>query len=111
MATGKKTGGRRKGTPNRRSAKLRAEMAASGEMPLDHLLRVMRSPTESPAMRFQAAKAAAVYCHPQLAAVAVRNVGSDGKPIQPVVNLTVLSPPEPKPRLTAAAPKRDDTGG
>jgi hypothetical protein len=58
MATGKKTGGRRKGTPNRRTAELRAEMAASGEMPLDHLLRVMRSPVENASVRFQAAKAA-----------------------------------------------------
>jgi hypothetical protein len=78
MATGKKTGGRRKGTPNRRTAELRAEMVASGEMPLDHLLRIMRSPGEPAATRFAAAKAAAPYCHPQLQAIAVRNLGVDG---------------------------------
>jgi hypothetical protein len=77
----------------------------STEMPLDHLPRVMRSPAENPSTRFQAAEAAAPYCHPQLQAIAVRNVGSDGKPIAPVVNVIVMQPPEPKPRLTSRGPE------
>ena len=109
MATGKKTGGRRKGTPNRRTAELRAEMAASGEMPLDFLLSTMRNPAENPSVRFQAAKAACPYTSPQLQAIAVRNLGADGKPIAPVVNLTVLSPPAPAPRVTARGPDDGDT--
>jgi hypothetical protein len=47
----------------RERIKLEEKVAAidSDEMPLDHLLRVMRTPGESPAVRFQAAKAAAPY--------------------------------------------------
>jgi hypothetical protein len=48
MTTGKKTGGRRKGTPNRRTAEMRAEIAASGEMPLAYMMRIMRDPTTEP---------------------------------------------------------------
>jgi hypothetical protein len=47
---------------------MQAEIEAidGNEMPLDHLLRVMRSPGENASVRFAAAKAAAPYCHPQL---------------------------------------------
>ena len=110
MATGKKTGGRRKGTPNRRTAELRAEMAASGEMPLDYMIRVMRDPTTEPHRRDAMAKAAAPYVHPTLAAVAHRHANADGTPIAPVVNLTVMQPPQqPAPRLTARGPDDGDT--
>jgi hypothetical protein len=51
MATGKKTGGRRKGTPNRRTAEMRAEMTASGEMPLAYMMRIMRDPATEPHRR------------------------------------------------------------
>jgi hypothetical protein len=46
---GKKTGGRQKGTPNKATsaAAIRAEIAASGELPLDYMLRVMRDETQS----------------------------------------------------------------
>src|ERR1700737_4495628 len=47
------------------------------------LLAVMRDPTASEARRDMMAKAAAPYRHPQLQAIAVRNLGSDGKPIAP----------------------------
>jgi hypothetical protein len=63
------------------------------EMPLDMMLRVMRNREEPMSTRFAAAKAAAPYCHPQLQAIAVRNLGQDGKLI--VVNLTIMQLPEP----------------
>ena len=43
MAIGRKTGGRTKGTLNKRNAEKHAEIQASGELPLDYMLRVMRT--------------------------------------------------------------------
>jgi len=61
MTWGRKTGGRKKGTPNN-----------EGLQPLDYMLQVMRDPTASEVRRDMMAKAAAPYRHPQLAAVAHR---------------------------------------
>jgi hypothetical protein len=123
MATGKKTGGRRKGTQDRQNA-------GSGELPLDYMLRVMRDPTADPPRRDAMACSAAPYCHPQLQAVAHKLVDAAGNPIAPVVNLSVSTPkledrsakltyigakdgdsvpPPPKPQLTSIGPKADDT--
>jgi hypothetical protein len=85
MATGMKTGGRRKGTPNRRTAEMRAEMAATGEMPLDYMLRLMRDPNTEPARRDAMAKAAAPYLHPQLSSITQRRVNADGSPVGPTI--------------------------
>jgi hypothetical protein len=120
MTWGRKTGGRKKGTPNKIKkppalmAEAQAEVAAAvsaneGLQPLDYMLQVMRDPTASEARRDMMAKAAAPYRHPQLQAVAHKHLNTDGTPIAPVVNLTVMQLPELKPRLTAAGPKSDDT--
>lgn len=69
MAKGKKTGGRVKGTPNRATIARQAEVAASGLTPLDYMLGVMRDEGNEPHARFEAAKNAAPYIHPKLAAV------------------------------------------
>jgi hypothetical protein len=67
---GKKTGGRQKGTPNKRTPAIKeAEIAATGETPRDYMLRVMRDPTVDWNRRDAMAKAAAPYCHPHLASV------------------------------------------
>jgi hypothetical protein len=102
MATGKKTGGRQRGTPNRATAEMRAEMVASGELPLDYMLRIMRSKTADPPRRDAMARSAAQYCHPQLQAVAHKLVDEKGNPLAPVVNLTVSTPKleDKTPRLT-----------
>ena len=42
MAKGRKTGGRKKGTPNKITAAREANIAASGLTPLDFMLGVMR---------------------------------------------------------------------
>jgi hypothetical protein len=109
MATGKKTGGRRKGTPNRRTAEMRAEMTASGEMPLAYMMRIMRDPTTEPHRRDAMAKAAAPYVHPTLAAVAHKHLDAEGRPMAPTVTVTIMATPAPKPQLTSVGPKRDDT--
>jgi hypothetical protein len=66
MAKGVKTGGgSRKGKPNKATAAQARAVAESGQTPLDYLLDVMRN-GEDPAMRLDAAKAAAPYVHPKL---------------------------------------------
>ncbi len=67
---GERLGGRKKGTPNKASAKREAEVRASGLAPLDYMLKVMRNPKIDMARRDEMAKAAAPYVHPRLAAVA-----------------------------------------
>lgn len=54
MAQGKKTGGREKGVPNKRTQAMLAELQATGEMPLEYMLRVMRdeAPTDQSARDF-----------------------------------------------------------
>lgn len=61
--------GRPKGTPNKATAARQAEIAASGLTPLDYMLAILRDETKDEAARFEAAKAAAPYVHPKLAAV------------------------------------------
>lgn len=75
-----KTGGRKKGIRNRASAERQAKIAAEGDTPLDYLLSVMRNELGDPVIRLDAAKAAAPYVHPKLAAI--EHAGPDGGPIQ-----------------------------
>lgn len=80
MAKGAKTGGRRRGTPNKASAAKAVEIAESGVTPLDFMLTVMRDPAKEFDVRLDAAKSAAPYVHPKLAAI--EHTGKDGGPIQ-----------------------------
>jgi hypothetical protein len=66
---GKKTGGRKKGTPNKATLRIEAEVMASGETPRDYMLRVMRDETADSTRRDAMAKAVAPYVHPTLQAV------------------------------------------
>jgi hypothetical protein len=76
MATGLKTGGRTKGTPNRATAARASEIAAAGLTPLDYMLGILRDESKDAAERFEAAKQAAPYCHPKLAATTL-DLGAD----------------------------------
>ncbi|MBK8526854.1 MAG: hypothetical protein IPL57_07060 [Rubrivivax sp.] len=74
MAIGRKTGGRAKGTPNRRTAEAKAlceRLATEGSTPLDVMLTAMRHAAKEgdfeQAVDF-AAKAAP-YVHPRLSAI------------------------------------------
>jgi hypothetical protein len=69
VAEGFKTGGREKGTPNRATSDMRREIAESGEMPLEYIVRVMRDETVEQSRRDHMAKAAAPYLHPRLSVV------------------------------------------
>ncbi len=80
MAKGEKTGGRKKGTPNKATAKKVEEIAASGLTPLDYMLSVLRDERQEDAIRMDAAKAAAPYIHPKLANI--EHTGPDGGAIK-----------------------------
>lgn len=83
---GKRSGaGRKAGSITKRTREIAAAAMAEGITPLEFMLQVMRAPSdhEDPkvqiareAMRFEAAKAAAPYIHPRLAAV--EHTGPDG---------------------------------
>jgi len=118
MARGRKTGGRKRGTPNKRTSVLAANAEAAvagagGELPLDYMIRVMRDPTTEPHRRDAMAKAAAPYLHPQLAAIHHRHTNADGTPIAPTINLTINPPPPvseaSKAKLTHQGPKDTET--
>src|SRR5438105_3125435 len=91
LETGRqKTGGRQKGTPNKRTQESIAKVKASGLSPLDYMLSILHSKVPRGAnvlqkiahtqMRFEAAKAAAPYVHSKLASVEHKGVG--GGPIE-----------------------------
>ena len=67
---GERRGGRKKGTPNRASAARERRVQSSGMTPLEYLLNIMRNPKIPRSERTDAAKAAAPYSHPRLAAIA-----------------------------------------
>jgi hypothetical protein len=69
MATGRKTGGRRKGTPNKRTTEFHAAVVAAGVTPLEYMLKVLRDRNAEWSRRDEMAKAAAPYLHPRLAAI------------------------------------------
>jgi hypothetical protein len=58
---GTKTGGRKKGSKNKRT--LAVDAAKGGKLPLDYMLEVMRDPTAEQFRRDDMARAAAPYLH------------------------------------------------
>ena len=85
MAKGYKTGGRKKGVPNKATAKGQEEIAASGKTPLEYLLAVMRDEKVELKDRQWAAAAAAPYVHPRLAAV--EHSGNEDRPPRLIVEI------------------------
>ena len=84
MALGRKTGGRRAGTPNKASARRAAAIAVSGETPVDFLVRVMRDEARPMTERIDAAKAVAPFVHSRLGPVTPK-----GDPAGPMVRLII----------------------
>lgn len=77
-----KTGGRKKGSVNTKTKQIAKIISESGVTPLEYMLNVMNNElTDPPALRFEAAKAAAPYCHARLSAVEV--TGKDGEELIP----------------------------
>jgi hypothetical protein len=85
---GKRQGaGRKAGSVTKRTSEIAKAAMAEGITPLEYMLQVMRAPSEHEdvkvqiareAMRFEAAKAAAPYCHARLNSVTVSGEGEDG---------------------------------
>ena len=85
----RKGAGRKKGSATAKTREIADKAAQEGITPLEYMLEVMRreihpelEPDEvwkAMAMKFEAAKAAAPYIHPRLAAV--EHSGQDGGPI------------------------------
>ena len=85
MTLGLKTGGRIRGTPNRRPTYAAVKAMMAGEQtPLDFLLGVMRDEKQDIQLRLMAAKAAAPYMHRSLKSV--EQSGADGGPQRIIVS-------------------------
>jgi hypothetical protein len=69
MARGRKTGGRQKGTRNRATEEARVAAQATGILPLDYMLSVMRDPDADHKSRDAMAMAAAPYLHARLSTI------------------------------------------
>lgn len=63
--------GRKAGGTNKRTAELVNTAKASGIMPLDYLLGIMRNVKQEENIRLDAAKAAAPYLHAKLSSIEV----------------------------------------
>jgi hypothetical protein len=99
MARGRKTGERQRGARNRVTAEARAAAEATGIMPLDYMLSVMRDANADPKRRDAMAIAAAPYLHPKVSAV-------EAKPNEPAaaevagIRVVFVRPrPHPEPMM------------
>jgi len=72
--------GRKPGSATKRTREIADRAASEGITPLEYMLSVLRNEAMNPEARFEAAKAAAPYMHPRLAAV--EHSGRDGGPIE-----------------------------
>ncbi len=73
-----KTGGRKAGTPNKRTTERRAAIAAiqaSGKDPVTFFADILKNEAAPLELRFQAARELAPYMHPKLASIEARNGG------------------------------------
>jgi hypothetical protein len=122
MAIGKKTGGRRKGTPNKATAERQAAVAALGKTPLEIMIEnarwadnqvnglmerlVVSEPSLATEELFSQmirlrqlsvewAHLAAPYVHPRLAAIAHGHTNADGSPLMPIVTITIEGDAQP----------------
>ena len=82
--------GRRKGVPNKATAKRQAEIAASGLTPLQYLINRMGYEDAPMSERIDCAKAAAPYVHPRLQAIAHTGTIETKAATENTENLTAL---------------------
>jgi len=90
---GERRGGRRRGTPNKKTALVEAAFDAATSnadlSPLDFLLGVMRDSSLSPDLRMKAAQAAAPYVHPKAGGTPATDPMADAKPINGVCDFVI----------------------
>jgi hypothetical protein len=73
-----KTGGRRKGTPNKKTverARVMADLHFSGKDPVTFFAEILRNERAPLDLRFAAAKELAPFMHPKLASIEARTGG------------------------------------
>lgn len=88
---GKRAGaGRKKGEPNKRTVEAQDAAKASGIMPLEYLLSVMRSEDATMGMRMTAAQAAAPYVHAKLSSIELAAPG--GAPLLTGITIKLVKP-------------------
>lgn len=100
----RKGAGRKAGSATKRTREIADKALAEGISPLEFMLNIMRTEPsggltardflQACTMRFEAAKAAAPYIHPRLAAV--EHTGSDGKDLMPPVLNVIIGASEPE---------------
>src|SRR5260370_8597365 len=66
---GERRGGRQRGTPNKKTREFMESVAASGLVPLEYMLKILRDEKQPQEVRIEMAKAAAPFVHPRLAAM------------------------------------------
>ena len=98
MARGRKTGGRQKGARNRATEEARAAAAASGIVPLDYMLAVMRDPAADHKRRDAMAMAAAPYLHPRLSAIDAKLSPFAGEPSPTTIQVEFVLPSKSHPQ-------------
>lgn len=69
MAKGRKTGGRQKGSLNKKTREQIEAVTKSGITPLEYMLNVLRDENMPSERRDEMAKAAAPYVHPRLTSI------------------------------------------
>jgi|SRR5680860_104733 len=86
MARGQKTGGRRKGTPNRKTEAVIDRLEALGCDPIEGMARLAMDGTVELSIRAQMYKELAQYVAPKRKAIEI--TGEDGGPIKGELTLT-----------------------
>ena len=86
---GERRGGRKKGVKNKRTRAFVEAVKASGLMPLDFMLSIMRDEDQPMERRMEMAKAAAPHLHPRLTTTKLQ-----GDRNAPLFDLTSLSDKE-----------------
>lgn len=80
--------GRKPGAVTQKTRKVADELLGEGVTPLEFMLSILRDETKDEAVRFEAAKHAAPYCHAKLAAVEASGPG--GGPIENVSRIELV---------------------
>jgi hypothetical protein len=93
MAVGRKTGGRQKGARNRATAEARAAAEATGILPLDYMLSVMRDTKAESKRRDAMAMAAAPYLHPKVSSVEAAKTEQPSRAEKYGIRVTFVRPP------------------
>jgi hypothetical protein len=105
MARGHKTGGRQKGARNRATAEARAAAEATGILPLDYMLSVMRDANADPKRRDAMAVVTAPYLHSKLSSIEEKHSEPEASEA-PHIQVTFVRP-RPRPELDEETARAD----